>query len=90
MPVNDAAVRGVLQNIYWKNLVYSLTIIAFYIFPFLFLKKEYSFNNVKNKFISLKIYLLYSLLTFYLIFLSYFDPLKLELLGNGIIKSFQY
>ena len=88
MPVNDAAVRGVLQNIYWKNLVYSLTIIAFYIFPFLFLKKEYSFNNVKNKFISLKIYLLYSLLTFYLIFLSYFDPLKLELLGNGIIYKF--
>ena len=32
--------------------------------------------------------MLYSLLTFYLIFLSYFDPLKLELLGNGIIYKF--
>ena len=40
LPVADAEIRNTLQNIYLKNFGLSLTIIAFYIFPFLFLKKR--------------------------------------------------
>ena len=39
LPVADAEIRNTLQNIYLKNFGLSLTIIAFYIFPFLFLKR---------------------------------------------------
>lgn len=88
MPVHDAAVRGVLKMIYWKNLVYSLTIIAFYIFPFLFLKKESFFVDFKHKFKSFKIYFLFLLLALYLAFLAKIDPLEKEFLGNGIVYKF--
>ena len=51
LPVADAEIRNTLQNIYLKNFGLSLPIIVFYIFFFLFLKKDKFILNFKKKLI---------------------------------------
>tara|TARA_B100000965_G_scaffold56249_1_gene42712 strand:+ start:1200 stop:2528 length:1329 start_codon:yes stop_codon:yes gene_type:complete len=88
IPVGDAEVRGTLQKIYFENIGFSLTIIAFYLFPFLFLKKENLFYVLKNKIKSLNIYIFFIFLVIYILILINFNPLEREFLGNGIVYKF--
>ena len=85
LPVADAEIRNTLQNIYLKNFGLSLTIIAFYIFPFLFLKKDKFILNFKKKINNYVIYILIFIIFLYIFVLIKIDPLEKELLGNGII-----
>lgn len=85
IPVTDAEVRNTLKKIYFENLGFSLTIIAFYIFPFLFLKKENIFLIFRKKIKSYNFYIFLLFLIFYVLFLVKVDPLEKELLGNGIV-----
>jgi len=88
MPTNDAGVRDVLQKIFLEHLVFSLSIIAFYMFPFLFLKKENIFLSFMKKFKNYKIYTLFAILVVYLLLLAQFNPIEKEFLGNGIVYKF--
>ena len=88
IPVTDANVRSTLEKIFLKNIGFSLSIIAFYIFPFLFLKKKNFFSFLKEKLKNYKIFYLFICLIIYLFLLIQFDPLKKEFLGNGLIYKF--
>ena len=88
IPVRDAEARGTLQTIYIENIGYSLTIIAFYFVPFLFLKKKNIFFILKNKIKNPNIYVFFIFLIIYVLILINFNSIERDLLGNGIVYKF--
>ncbi len=88
LPAVDSEVRGTLSKISFNHIGYSLTIIAFYIFPFLFLKEKNILEILLEKFKSYKIIfiLLFFIVGFY--FIDIINPLEREPLGNGIVYKF--
>tara|TARA_B100001250_G_scaffold337362_1_gene304146 strand:- start:216 stop:845 length:630 start_codon:yes stop_codon:yes gene_type:complete len=58
-----------IENLYIYHLGYTSTIIAFYLFPFLFLKERNIFENIKKLINSKWFYLILSLPIFYILYL---------------------
>jgi hypothetical protein len=88
IPVRDAGVRGTLQTIHIENIGFSLTIIAFYLAPFLFLKKENIFFLFKNKIKNPNMYIFFIFLIIYVLMLINFNSIERVFLGNGIVYKF--
>lgn len=85
IPTIDASSRKTLQNYFFENIGYSISIIAFYIFPFLFFKKEKFFFLIKNKISNKKYIYIFFLFLIYLIFLYKFDYINVSSIGNGVV-----
>lgn len=88
IPVRDAELRGTLQTVYLENIGFALTIIAFYMVPFLFLKEQSLFNILKNKIKNTNFYIIFIILIAYVLVLINFNIIEKEFLGNGIIYKF--
>lgn len=88
IPVRDAELRGTLQTVYLENIGFALTIIAFYMVPFLFLKEQSLFNILKNKIKNTNFYIILIILIAYVLVLINFNIIEKEFLGNGIIYKF--
>ena len=85
IPSIDASSRKTLQNFFLGNIGYSVSIIAFYILPFLFFKKENFFLLIKNKISNKKIIYFILFFLLYIIFIFKFDNINQDIIGNGII-----
>ncbi len=88
IPVRDAELRGTLQTVYLENIGFALTIIAFYMVPFLFLKEQSLLNILKNKIKNTNFYIILIILIAYVLVLINFNIIEKEFLGNGIIYKF--
>jgi hypothetical protein len=86
LPIKDATLRNT-GEIYLDNISYSITIIAFYLFPLIFVKKEKISFNFKNFFkLNLNLSLLF-LFAIYLIHLIFFNELNISKQGGGIFTK---
>lgn len=88
VPPGDAGVRSVGTSFFYYHPVYTSTMIAFYLVPLIFFKKNL-FNNFKllitDKFY-IKLFFIYFL---YLLYLLFFHDFNSEaLIGKGIIHKF--
>jgi len=93
LPVQDASTREMgLNNLRIANIGYAITIIAFYLTPILFLKKEknYSISGAKDllKF-SLNKYLIF-LFILYLLYFFNFNDFSPDKLGGGFVNKISY
>lgn len=86
LPPADTTGRGIWSDLYFSHIGYSMTIIAFYLFPFLFFKKRNLINNLKDYFENKKNYYMISLFFIYLFYLIIFYDLSNEvILGKGLV-----
>ena len=76
IPVRDAELRGTLQTVYLENIGFALTIIAFYMVPFLFLKEQSLFNILKNKIKNMNFYIIFIILIAYVLVLINFNIIE--------------
>ena len=88
IPSGDASARGIGDRLYFSHLGYASTIIAFYLLPLIFYKKE-NFINLLKKFFKLKKnYYSISIFFIYLFYLIFFYEYESELrLGKGFIHK---
>jgi len=88
IPTGDANTRGIGKQIYFANLGYATTIIAFYLLPLLLYKKNNFFKLLKDFFKSKKNYYLISLFFIYLFYLLVFYDYDNEArLGKGFVHK---
>ena len=88
IPTTDASIRGIGEKLYFIHLGYAMTIIAFYLLPLLFYKKNNFLDLFKNFFKSKKNYYLLSLFFVYLLYLLFFYDYENEMkLGKGFIHK---
>ena len=83
LPVSDATHRNV-GEIHWPHIAFSITIIAFYLLPLIFIKEEKIKLSVKDFFKSRFNLLALTIFFFFIIYLIFFNQLILPLLGGGI------
>ena len=88
IPAADADVRGIGDQLYFSHLGYASTIIAFYLLPIIFCKKENFFTLLKKFFKSKKNYYLISIFFVYFLYLLFFYEYESEVkLGKGFIHK---
>ena len=88
IPTGDAQARGVGNQLHFAHLGYATSIVAFYLLPFLFYKKENLLSLVKNFFTNKKNYYLLSLFFIYLLYLLIFYDYASEVkLGKGFVHK---
>ena len=88
IPTGDASARGIGDQLYYSHLGYACTIIAFYLLPVIFFKKENFFTLLKDFFKVKKNYYLISLFFLYLFYLLFFYNYESEItLGKGFIHK---
>ena len=88
IPAVDADVRGIGDQLYFSHLGYASTIIAFYLLPIIFCKKENFFTLLKKIFKSKKNYYLISIFFVYFLYLLFFYEYESEVkLGKGFIHK---
>ncbi|MDC6482347.1 hypothetical protein PQY72_02525 [Pelagibacteraceae bacterium] len=85
IPSSDSVSRNTLQTYYLGNIGYAITMLGFYIFPFLFFKKEKIYITIIERFKNRNFY--YFLLCFlmFIILLIKFDSLVYKPVGNGLV-----
>lgn len=88
LPAVDSEARETLSKLSFNHIGYSLTIIAFYIFPFLFLKEKNILEICLEKFKNYKIIFILLLFIVGFYFINIISPLEREPLGNGVIYKF--
>tara|TARA_B100000029_G_scaffold96542_1_gene86664 strand:- start:215 stop:1528 length:1314 start_codon:yes stop_codon:yes gene_type:complete len=88
IPTGDALDRGIGDQLYLQHLGYMSTIMAFYLLPLLFYKKE-NFLDLLNNFLKeRKNYYLLSLFFIYLLYLLIFYDYEAEIIvGKGFIHK---
>ena len=88
IPVADASSRGIGDQLYFSHLGYASTIIAFYLLPIIFCKKENFLILLKKFFKSKKNYYLISIFSLYFLYLLFFYEYENEVkLGKGFIHK---
>ena len=88
IPSGDALGRGIGNKVYLNHIGYTATIIAFYLLPLLFYKKNSFTNQLKNFFNEKKNYYLISLFFIYLIYLIIFYDYENETkIGKGFVHK---
>ena len=88
IPVADASSRGIGDQLYFSHLGYASTIIAFYLLPIIFCKKENISTLLNNFFKSKKNYYLISIFFLYFLYLIFFYEYENEVkLGKGFIHK---
>ena len=88
IPTLDSASRGIGDRLYYSNLGYASTIIAFYLLPIIFYKKENFFSLLKKFFKLKKNYYLISIFFIYFLYLLFFYDYESEVkLGKGFIHK---
>ena len=88
IPSAAASTRKLGEGLYLDHLGYASTIIAFYLLPLLFFKKEKLILLIKNLFLDKKDNLLIIIFILYLVYLSIFLNFGEELvLGSGFIHK---
>ena len=88
IPAADAKFRGIGDQLYFSHLGFSSTIIAFYLLPIIFYKKENFFSFLKEFFKSKKNYFLISIFFVYFLYLIFFYEYENEIeLGKGFIHK---
>ena len=88
IPAVDADVRGIGDQLYFSHLGYASTIIAFYLLPIIFCKKENFSTLLKKFFRSKKNYYLISIFFVYFLYLLFFYEYESEVkLGKGFIHK---
>ena len=88
IPSIDAQGRGIGKRLYFEHIGYAVTIIAFYLFPFLLYKNANFFDTFKNFFSERKNYYFISLFFIYLLYLLIFYNYDNEVnLGKGFIHK---
>ena len=86
IPAGDADTRGIGDQLYFSHLGYASTIIAFYLLPIIFCKKENFSTLLKKFFRSKKNYYLISIFFVYFLYLLFFYEYESEVkLGKGFI-----
>ena len=86
MPASDSIHRNI-GVIHPEHIAYTITIIAFYLLPLIFLKKEKIETIFKNFFLSKFNLSLIAVLSLYIIYLIFFSKLVLPVLGGGVIPK---
>jgi len=86
LPPGDADIRGIGQGvIYPQHFAYSLSIMGFYFFPFLFLTGKTINKKLIFNLFNKKDYIIYTLLIFYVLYFLLFYEISNEiLLGKGV------
>ena len=88
IPTLDSVSRGTGDRLYYSNLGYASTIIAFYLLPIIFYKKENFFSLLKKFFKLKKNYYLISIFFIYFLYLLFFYDYESEVkLGKGFIHK---
>ena len=88
IPVADASSRGIGDQLYFSHLGYASTIIAFYLLPIIFCKKDSVLDLLKNFFKSKKNYYLIYIFIVYFLYLLFFYEYESEVkLGKGFIHK---
>ena len=88
IPVADASSRGIGNQLYFSHLGYASTIIAFYLLPIIFCKKDNILALVERFFRSKKNYYLISIFFLYFLYLLFFYEYENEVkLGKGFIHK---
>ena len=88
IPTLDSVSRGIGDRLYYSNLGYASTIIAFYLLPIIFYKKENFFSLLKKFFKLKKNYYLISIFFIYFLYLLFFWDYESEVkLGKGFIHK---
>jgi len=88
IPTLDSVSRGIGDRLYYSNLGYASTIIAFYLLPIIFYKKENFFSLLKKFFKLKKNYYLISIFFIYFLYLLFFYDYESEVkLGKGFIHK---
>ena len=88
IPTGDASARGIGDRLYYSHLGYSCTIIAFYLLPIIFYKKENFFSLIRSFFKVKKNYYLISVFFLYLLYLLFFYDYQNEIsLGKGFVHK---
>ena len=86
LPITDATTRNV-GEIHFENIAYTITMIAFYLLPLIFLKKEKIESIFKKFFLSKFNLSLIVLFLLYIIYLIFFSKLVLPVLGGGVVPK---
>tara|TARA_B110000971_G_C20015590_1_gene503770 strand:+ start:665 stop:1948 length:1284 start_codon:yes stop_codon:yes gene_type:complete len=86
LPASDSIHRNI-GVIHPEHIAYTITIIAFYLLPLIFLKKEKIETIFKNFFLSKFNLSLIAVLSLYIIYLIFFSKLVLPVLGGGVIPK---
>jgi len=80
--------RGVGEGIYFQNIGYVVSMIAFYFLPFLFIKEKNIFQQIRNFLESKVNFYLVTAFILYIIYLIFFFDISTQLvLGKGIIHK---
>lgn len=88
IPPADTIGRGLGSDLYFEHIGYSCTIIAFYLVPLFFYKKENIFDTLKTFFKNKNNQYLISLFFIYLVYLLFYHNFEGErTLGKGFISK---
>lgn len=90
IPTGASKYRQLGQSLFLEHVGFTVTMIAFYILPFLFLKKEKFIVLIKNVFKNKKNYLLIFLSLLYLIYMIFFFDLSDKIHGKGFINKISF
>jgi len=85
IPSLDAVSRNTLQTYYLSNIGYAATMLGFYIFPFLFFKKEKIYVTIIEKFKNKNFYYFFLCFLIFIILLIKFESLEYKTIGNGLV-----
>ena len=90
IPTHAAIARKVGTELFFDQIGYASTIIAFYILPLLLFKKDNFVTSIKNISIKRENYLPIVFFVFYFIYLFFFFNFDEQFLGKGVIHKISY
>jgi len=90
IPTHAALARKVGTELFFDQIGYASTIIAFYILPLLMFKKDNFVASIKNISIRSESYLPILFFVFYFIYLFFFFNFSDQFLGKGFIHKISY